>query len=79
MVTPVPTLAPTAVAAPSLIQLGPWQGEYFNNRDLSGSPTVLRSDGALDFNWGWLAPVPGISRDNFSARWTGTFALEGGR
>jgi hypothetical protein len=73
---PVPP-APSPVPAP--VTLGPWQGEYFNNRDLSGSPTVVRSDAAVDFNWGWSAPAPGVGSDNFSVRWSGTFPFGGGR
>jgi hypothetical protein len=69
--------APSPVPAP--VTLGPWQGEYFNNRYLSGSPTVVRSDAVVDFNWGWSAPVSGVGSDNFSARWSGTFPFEGGR
>ena len=75
MVTPVPTPAPTPVP----VQIGSWQGEYFNNRELSGNPAVVRSDQTVDFNWGWGAPVVGINPDNFSVRWTGTFNFDGGR
>jgi hypothetical protein len=31
---------------------GPWQGEYFNNRTLSGTPALTRQDAVIDFNWG---------------------------
>jgi hypothetical protein len=58
---------------------GPWQGEYFNNRNLEGSPVFVRTDAALDFNWKWAAPAAGINRDDFSVRWTGTFPFEAGR
>ncbi len=76
--SPSPTgPAPTPVPAPGLP--GPWQAEYFNNRDLSGSPVVVRSDAALDFDWRFQSPVPEINRDNFSARWTGTFTFKAGR
>jgi hypothetical protein len=72
-------VAPAPAPVPAPTTLGPWQGEYFNNRDLSGSPTVVRSDAAVDFNWGWDAPVSGMSRDKFSVRWSGTFPFEAGR
>ncbi len=49
---------------------GVWQGEYFNNRHLSGSPVVTRNDAAINFNWGGGSPAAGIPNDNFSARWT---------
>jgi hypothetical protein len=58
---------------------GPWNGEYFNSLTLSGSPAVVRTDPTVDFNWGWDAPAAGMNRDNFSARWTGTFPFEAGR
>jgi hypothetical protein len=69
--------APTATPTPSLP--GPWQGEYFNNQALSGSPVLVRSDAVVDFNWGWDAPAAGIGRDDFSVRWSGTFVFEAGR
>jgi hypothetical protein len=75
---PSPTSpAPVPTSIPALI--GPWQGEYFDNRDLMGSPALVRTDAAIDFNWGWEAPAPGMSRDDFSVRWSGTFPFEAGR
>jgi len=47
-----------------------WRGEYFNNTGLSGSPTVVRDDAKIDFNWGSSAPASGINADGFSVRWT---------
>jgi len=47
-----------------------WTGNYFNNRDLSGSPTLTRTDADLRFDWGNGSPASGLSADNFSARWT---------
>ena len=47
-----------------------WRGEYFNNMNLSGGPTVVRDDAAIDFNWGAGSPAPGIAADHFSVRWT---------
>ena len=46
-----------------------WQGQYFNNRYLSGAPLLVRYDPELAFNWGWGAPDPGLPADEFSARW----------
>lgn len=76
---PAPPAAPTPVPAPAPGLPGPWQGEYFNNRDLTGSPVLVRTDSAVDFNWRWDAPAPGVNRDHFSVRWSGTFPFEGGR
>lgn len=47
-----------------------WKGEYFSNRDLSGSPTVTRNDKVIHFDWGDGAPAPSLPADRFSARWT---------
>ena len=49
-----------------------WRGEYWSNRSLSGSPALVRNDGALDFNWGWGSPAAGLPGDGFSARWSRT-------
>jgi len=55
-----------------------WRGEYFNNRDLSGAPTLVRNDDNIDFQWGTGSPAGGINSDNFSARWTRTLDLDQG-
>lgn len=46
-------------------------GEYFNNMDLSGSPTLARIDSQVDFDWGEGSPDPSINADEFSVRWSG--------
>jgi hypothetical protein len=57
-----------------------WKGEYFNNQTLSGSPSMVRDDGAsfIDFDWGTGSPSSacGIGADNFSVRWTRTFSFD---
>ncbi len=55
-----------------------WKGEYFNNRDLAGSPIVVRNDKGIDFNWGTGAPATGLPADNFSVRWTRNINLDAG-
>ena len=47
------------------------RAEYFANKTLSGQPTVVRTDKAVDFNWG-RGPAPGVRAENFSVRWTGS-------
>ncbi|HEX8116643.1 MAG TPA: glycoside hydrolase family 3 C-terminal domain-containing protein, partial [Pyrinomonadaceae bacterium] len=49
------------------------KAEYFDNKDLQGTPVATRVDPQLNFDWFTDAPVPGINTDNFSARWTGYF------
>jgi beta-glucosidase len=47
------------------------RGEYFNNRELKGEPTAVRTDAGINFEWGAMSPGTGIPEDNFSVRWTG--------
>lgn len=47
-----------------------WLGEYYNNDALSGSPALVRTDAAIDFDWERNAPAPGVNADTFSVRWT---------
>lgn len=47
-----------------------WRGDYFNNRDLKGTPALVRDDPKLDFAWGRGSPANDIQPDNFSGRWT---------
>ncbi len=55
-----------------------WRGEYFDNRDLSGTPVLVRSDGAIDFDWDSGSPDPTVPADNFSVRWTRTLSFNAG-
>ena len=55
-----------------------WQGEYYPNATLSGDPSVVRNDLAVDFNWGRGTPVGGLPADNFSVRWTRTLSFDEG-
>lgn len=56
-----------------------WRGEYYNNATLSGSPTVVREDAKVDFDWGFGSPSSGLQVDNFSVRWTRTVDFTAGR
>jgi subtilisin family serine protease len=51
-----------------------WNGEYYSNTTLSGSPSLVRDDGDgfLNFDWGSDSPGSscGIGADYFSVRWT---------
>lgn len=49
-----------------------FKGEYFNNPDLLGTPTLVRTDPAINFDWGQGAPAETINADLFSVRWTGS-------
>ncbi len=46
------------------------KAEYFNNANLTGTPTIRR-DAGINFNWGDASPIPGVGSGAFSSRWTG--------
>lgn len=50
----------------------PWRGEYFANRDLQGSPALIRGDAEINFHWGGASPGTGVPGTNFSVRWNRT-------
>jgi uncharacterized protein YraI len=54
-----------------------WRGEYFANRDLVGSPALVRNDQRIDFDWDLRAPIAGLPADNFSVRWTRSAQFDG--
>lgn len=74
--------AATSPSCWQVVPAGHWQGEYFDNMDLSGSPSMIRNDGTgfLDFNWlsGSPSTACGLPVDNFSVRWTRSVAFDGG-
>lgn len=73
-------LAPTSLHVAEANPGTNWNGEYFNNNALSGSPVATRVDSQIDFNWGDSSPFVGtVPNDNFSVRWTKTvnFAQSG--
>ena len=49
-------------------------GQYFASPGLTGSPVLTRIDRNINFNWDKVVPAPGLQRDNYSVRWSGTFA-----
>ncbi len=82
--TPTPTLTPTLTSAPTLeptitpTPVTGWRGEYYSNRDLTGQPTMVRTDAAVNFDWSNGAPSTGMPADGFSARWTRTLPFSAG-
>ena len=63
------------VGAPVPVSASPggFKGEYFNNKELQGTPVVVRTDEQINFDWSRGRPAPQINEDGFSARWTGKF------
>lgn len=58
---------------------GDWSGQYFNNKNLTGSPVLTRNDSHINFNWGNGSPATAVNSDNFSARWTRSLNFVAGR
>jgi hypothetical protein len=56
-----------------------WRGEYFNNAQLAGAPTLVRNDTAVNFDWAEGSPDPAIPINGFSARWTRALPFAAGR
>ena len=52
--------------------------EYFNNRNLNGTPVFTRCESKINNYWGRSGPGNGVNNDNFSVRWTGQFQFEEG-
>ena len=46
------------------------RGEYFNNKTLTGTAALTRTDSTVNFAWTG-SPGTGVNADNFSVRWTG--------
>jgi beta-glucosidase len=49
--------------------------EFFNGGSFEGTPVAARLDRNIDFDWNGAAPVPGLSSEHFSVRWTGFVAM----
>ncbi len=64
---PVPTAAlATPDGKPGL------KAEYFRGVELQGAPVVTRVDSSIDFDFNGEAPAPGLGKEDFSIRWTGS-------
>ena len=49
------------------------KAEYFNNDSLTGTPSLVRVDKQIDFDWNSTSPDPArLDAKAFSVRWTGT-------
>jgi len=47
------------------------KAEYFAGDSFSGAPVISRVDPQLDFDWTSISPIPAITPNGFSVRWTG--------
>ena len=64
----------------NIASTGPIRAEYYNNKNMEGSPALIRNEGpGLYHQWGNDSPAPGIiNSDEFSARYTQAMNLEPG-
>ena len=63
----VPPTAPEAVTCSGST---PWRAAYYANTTLAGSPSLVRCEAAIDYNYGSSAPAgTGLPADNFSVEW----------
>ncbi len=47
------------------------KGDYYDNADLAGEPSLSRIDPTVDWIWQGVSPLTGQWGDRFSVRWTG--------
>lgn len=47
------------------------KGEYFNNRNLEGSPVATTIETRIGYEWTMGCGVAGVKKNDFSVRWTG--------
>jgi len=79
LVSFIPPTAPPVFVPPTSIGLtGNWLATYFNNRNLSGTPVAILTEASPNHNWGSGSPLPSVTVDNFSARWTSAQTLSAG-
>jgi glucose/arabinose dehydrogenase len=64
---------------------GPYQAQFWNAPGAGSAPAVpsgpadvVRTDDAIDFDWGSGSPDPAVTPDHFVARWTRTVTLAAG-
>jgi glucose/arabinose dehydrogenase/PKD repeat protein len=62
-------VTPTVSSCPT----GRYLASYFANRTLTGTPSTVRCETAINYNWGSGSPSGTVvGPDNFSVRWVGT-------
>jgi beta-glucosidase len=47
------------------------KGEFFDGPNLQGEVQCVKVDDKIDFSWGWAAPCDKVTKNGYSARWTG--------
>lgn len=73
------TVPPDALRSDSAGRIVPGlDARYFDNITLEGTPRIVRRDDRVDFGWTLASPGPGIARDWYSVRWSGSFIVPAG-
>ncbi|MEN8191678.1 MAG: glycoside hydrolase family 3 C-terminal domain-containing protein [Bacteroidota bacterium] len=47
------------------------KGEFYDGAHLNGEVQCVKIDDKVDFSWGWAAPCDKVTKNGYSARWTG--------
>jgi beta-glucosidase len=72
-------LSPTFTTIPSsAFGAGKLVAAYFGSPSLPGEPVIVRTDSMVDFAWTLNGPAPGIPRDWYAVRWTGSITVPTG-
>ncbi len=58
---------PPAPPQPQPLPCGPWTANVYRGTDLSGPVLLQTTYSAVNFNWGWGPPAPGLPNQNWSA------------
>ena len=48
-----------------------WTVEYYNNMELGGAPSAVKTDSVIFHDWQWGKPDKSVYSDRFSVRWIG--------
>lgn len=70
-------MVPDAFASGGMASSETWLAEYFDNRYLGGQPVYGREHQAIDFDWGYGSPSPGLGEENFSVRFVRILDVSG--
>lgn len=75
--TTLPLTPPLTPSEPPPDPTTAWSYEFFPNTTLQAPATVVGGEDTIVHQWLSAAPHDGFPADNWSARWTGTFAFDG--
>lgn len=60
-----------ALPVPRTAFPGGLRAQFFNGTRFEGNVVATRVDRQIDFDWNAVSPIPGVSPNQFSVRWTG--------